>query len=318
MSTDFKVQRLRLLSGSENALVVPIDAGAPPTLPAGTIGITSAGAIYKSAGAGSWSEIADTPTLSGTINAAFLSTCGLATGDGIPKQHHLSGSIDGHFNQLSGTINARFASFQTGVTGTIGIVSGTQLPVTASLEGNIDWYIANAFQSPPRGIAASSMNSKRGGGWIKDGFDWVCAGNTFSTDTASAGQPVSSVATDTIAASAVNATTVKARMFHLSSPTNGWGFELRVPALTGSRVLRVAASHFSSVVAFSASLTDGSAAPVSVVCSSGASALNSTLITVLYNARNPCELLFTATTVARYTVDPNIQFGWATLSGSNL
>jgi hypothetical protein len=306
MSTDFKVQRVRFVSGSDTFVMRTVDADDPGsvgiTSPAGSIARANDGTLWRNSdGAATWELLGDSTALSGTINARFVD---------------LSGSVDAAFVALSGTIDARFASFVSNTTGTLSIFSGSSAATNMQTEGNIDWLVLTTYLNPPRASAANAIHSKRGGGWMRRSFDWNWAGNSFTTDGAAQGSAATTVAEDTTANSVLAGSTNKARMFSLSSPTNGWGYTFKVPATTDTRVLRVIHHQYSDVTVVSASLTDNSAPPVSVVHSTGASIGSNTSTTIVFNSSVPCELVLSFTVVARYTSDPNCGFGWATLSGN--
>ncbi len=309
MSTELKIQRMRFVSGTDTFVLRTIGAADPnsppqPSEPAGSIVRSTDGLLWRNTnGSTTWERLGgDVTALSGTINARFV---------------NLSGTVDGHFNQLSGTIDARFVNFAT-VTGTLQITSSSMPSTNISNEGNVDFLMFSSFLNPPRAGQANSTQSKRGGGWLREGFDWVFAGNSLTADTTAFGGGATTTATTTIANSIVTASTTKARMFSLSSPTNGWGWTLTIPAVPQMRYLRITGGQFSNVVVISASLSDGSAANVSCNHSTGPSGGGSWQTMIAFNSSKNCDLTVTATVVARYTTDPNISVGWLTLSQSNI
>jgi len=155
---------------------------------------------------------------------------------------------------------------------------------------------------------------------LRDSFQFVFAGNsTFSADSPGlgSGRTISSMAGDYYTGAALSSNTTVARIFSSSSPTNGWGFTLRVPAHTTSRTLIVRFSQFSCVVECRAHMSDGSIADVTVSRDSGSGATLDSKITVTFNTSGNAgnaELVFTAKVTSRYTADPNISFGSATLA----
>ncbi len=305
---ELRVERIRILSGvAGDAFTVTTSPLATPahTERSGSIARGSDGSLWRSLDGGNWESLSQVILFSGTIDARFT---------------NLSGTIDGHFNQLSGTINARFASLNNAsVTGTIGMTSASLAGDTnVSSQGTIDWYIMHTSNNPPRATAAASSYSKRGGGYIRRSFDWNYAGISLTLGTNGSGPTATATITEGLMNTTVSTYQVKGRLFSTSSPDNGWGFHLRVPAETTSRVLRVQMSQISCQVVVSASLTDGSVAPVQLICgATGNGAQSNSLITVLYNSSIPnAELILTATHVGRYGTSPEILFGWATLANS--
>lgn len=218
---------------------------------------------------------------------------------------------------ISGTIYAGGAgSSSTSVTGTLSITSGSQANTNISTEGNIDWMVfINSSLNPPR-AQASSCHSKRGGGWIRESFDWVFAGQSFSGASYTSTITKTTNQKDTIATSALSANTQASYFTSVANPSSGWGFHLRVPATTQTRVLRIATNHYSTVTVVSASLTDNSADPVSVIHTTGNSTSIEKVTTISFNASRDCELIVTYTVVANYTADVTCGFNWATLSGN--
>lgn len=98
--------RFRDLSGSINAAIA-----------AGAVTISTDGSTVSSV-----SGVLNANPLSGTINAAFVR---IWSQGGLPKPGDVSGSIDGHFNALSGTINARVKDLSGSVDGHFNSLSGT-------------------------------------------------------------------------------------------------------------------------------------------------------------------------------------------------
>lgn len=312
---DLKAERIRVLSGS-NTFTLSVSQAAVPTHvePVGSIAKGTDGSMWRSLGGGSWTAWGDNPGLSGSFEGAFAAMSG--SNDG--RFRALSGSADGHFNQLSGTVDARFSSYSADPTGTLQMTSGSQSAVNASDEGNIDWLVIHSSSPNPwRSTAASSVHSKRGGGFLRESFEWVFAGQSLTIGTTSPGSGVSTNASEsTFNSTALSAATTKGRIFSTSSPSDGWGFHLRVPAGSETRVLRLAVSLTNVVVAFSASLTDGSATPVRAVCDSNGVATRNISLQTVFNSRKGGELVLTCTAVGRYNTSPEIAVGWMTLSGN--
>jgi hypothetical protein len=304
---ELKLERMRILSGtgsSTKAFTVTTSPVTPPVHAerSGSIARDSSGLLWRSLDGGDWQQIG--ASISGTINARF---------------EDLNDTFVGAFAALESTVDARFNNFTSSVTGTLNMSSGTLTRVTASFEGNVDFLVLTAATNPPAALTSNSASaqSRRGGGWLREGFDWVFAGQSLTLTTSGIGPSVRpAVAIDESIASsgATTSTTTKARLTTAASPSPGWGFQITIPANHLTRTLRVAVCHSDTVIAFSASLTDGSASPVSVNCS--AVPTNNTLITTTFNSQRPCQLVFSATVVAQYNAGADMHFGWATLSGN--
>ena len=306
MPSDLTTERLRIHSGSTQYVVALYPAGADPgagglNSPAGSIVVANDGTHWISLGGNP--ATFEKAALSGTVTSKFAD---------------VSGSVDGHFNQLSGTINARFANFTSSVTGTMFISSGSQANTNVATEGNMDWMtLTTSSFNPPRAQSAGGVHSRRGGGWIMESFGWVFAGQssmTFASYT-SAFQKTTNQK-DTTAAATLSANTQASFMQSTLNPTSGWGFYFRVPASTQTRTLRLAHNQYSDVAVVSASLTDNSAGPLSVIHSAGSGSGIEKLTTITYNASRECWLNVSVTVLANYSNDVTCGFNWATLSGN--
>lgn len=197
--------------------------------------------------------------------------------------------------------------------GSISIVSGTQDDVDVSTEGNIDWYAMTTFENPGAGTIGGF--SKNTGGWIQNGFRWSYAGFSYSSDGPSIGSALTCDATDTANSSTVSAVTTKGRLYTTAGgPTTGVGFRFAVPADSNTRYLRVRFCHWSSVMDVRAHFLDGSVADAAFTSDSGASTNAILKATVTYKSAYPTWLIFTVLMTSRYTTDPNIVFGSATLA----
>lgn len=188
-------------------------------------------------------------------------------------------------------------------TGLLSIGSLPQISINVSREGNIDWYV---FSQNPC--------SKIGGGWIAETFKWAMAGNSMTLDQSSVGSAVSSDARDSMANAALVFNTNKGRISSVKSPTDGWGFTFRVPALLAPRVLRVAVAQFSNIVRWKAHLTDGSAEDVFIDTDSESDTALASQIAITFAGGSCCELVFSGLVQSRYHANPSLSFGWATLS----
>lgn len=263
--------------------------------------------VFITNAAGTYGSVYQIPSGSRTTTNFLLnSTSPFQSGDRFDF-FTISGSFGGFGGNSSGA--------NVSATGTLSISSASIATVTLSTEGNIDWFANIANQNPPRGQAVNGTHSKIGGGWIMETWTWAVAGNSFTFDTA-AMTARTTVVTDSIANVALSANTAWSRIFSLSSPTNGWGFQFRVPAESRVRRLKVYFGGYSIAATCTARLTDGSAPNVSCTFSTGASTTNSTIVTVDFSAAIRAELVFTVIVQGRYTTDPNIMFGHATLSGN--
>lgn len=182
-----------------------------------------------------------------------------------------------------------------------------------STEGTVDWCAILVSSNPPQQTNTNTVHSKVTGGWIWDSFRWVNAGSTVTIDTPTSNSR-STNASDSLASTALVASTTVARMIGPTSGTN-WGFVFRVPAPAGvQRVLKVRVAIVETEFEFIASLTDGVTTPSSVFVTTAPNPSNSMIITVTYTANTSCELVFRARNSINIAVGRSIRFCAATLA----
>lgn len=167
--------------------------------------------------------------------------------------------------------------------------------VNLSTLGDLDWvFLGNMSTSliPPRN-AISSANllpqKKTGYGWLLNGIDYCFGGYTLSTNVlVSSWRTIQTTAADGTQTTAIN-TLNEIGMHTPSGGTSqvGWGFRIAIPAPADDiqRVLRIYTSHFSSVVTYSAVLTDGSTTVSSTTLDSVVSTHIDSLCAVTYKAK---------------------------------
>lgn len=199
----------------------------------------------------------------------------------------------------------------TAVAGSLAIANAAA-PATLnySTEGTIDWLVQNTG-TEARVTAGTGISSKIAGGWLADSFQWVGAGVSPSITAFSAQQPAgTTTATDTTGNTALAAVDTGGFATKSSTTAIGFGFKLRVPSLTTTRVLRIYTGQYSCDVTVTASLVDGSASPVTAVQAQAASTAANRKFTITFNSSSASELIVTVlVTVNNHDGSNNLNVG---------
>lgn len=188
-------------------------------------------------------------------------------------------------------------------------ISQSNQPGTLNVSsvGTLDWLVTNA-STTPRTLQAPNGHWKAKGGWLAQGFDWICspsAGSvTFSTFS-NAMQISSSVGDDVGAVLTNNVTGA-----FISDATGGalnWGFGLRFPAGPTQRTMRIYAGVFSGTLTMTAGLSSGAVSNVSTTLAVGAGASNQQVFEFTFKD-NEGWLWVTALLTTNQGSGPNIAF----------
>jgi hypothetical protein len=160
---------------------------------------------------------------------------------------------------VSGSLYAGGGGEATGVVSSVVVTSADASATTVqmSTEGTLDWLAGNAFQSPPRSIAATALHTKSKGGFIADTFMWCYGGGTLTSFTQADGITIQTTAADSTANTAGLNTTTIAGIHTPSGNHTGYGYRFAVPASPTQRVCKTYLSAWSAICTVIATLSDG-------------------------------------------------------------
>lgn len=178
-----------------------------------------------------------------------------------------------------------------------------------STEGTFDWL--NHIATPGNALRMLNPvpNSKKWGGHLLLGFDWIPLNGTAFTQNCNFTK--TSTASDSVQGLALNSV-VGAGFFHATNV--GYGWRMTMPSDRGSYTLKIYTEHFAATVTVTATLTDGSEGTQTLTHNSGASTTVTNCWTIQFTSQERCELAVSVILTTRTDSTPNLKFIAATLS----
>lgn len=163
--------------------------------------------------------------------------------------------------------------------------------INLTTEGTIDWLYLGGTTIP----TITQGHSKLGGpGWLRRGFWWTFGTGGIGFTSQVSGTAFTATASDDASNSTLTGGTDRGRLDGTvgATPATGYGWTITVPASPyETRLLRVYMGAFSNTVTFTATLNDGTTAPVTASRALALNTGNNFYCSVKYRSAIPVDLI---------------------------